>query len=76
MFKNKAISYLSNGFLTIGAAIGIYVMADIFIVSRNLPAGACPITDNRTLIIIDIVVLLTSLVLSFFEKKSTAGQKG
>ena len=70
--KHRVISYLSNGFLIVGVGIGIYVLADIFMAARNLPAGACPLTSNRTLIIIDIIVLLTSLALSFFEKKAPA----
>lgn len=70
--KNKALSYLSNSLLIVGVGIGIYVLANIFIVARSLPIGSSPITNNRALIIFDIIVLLTSLVLSFFEKKAPA----
>jgi hypothetical protein len=72
--KNKVFSYLSNGFLIIGTAIGIYVLADIFLLGRNLPAGACPITDNRPWLILAVIFLILSLALSFFEKKSPTGQ--
>jgi hypothetical protein len=72
--NGKRLTYLSNGLLIIGAALAVYIFVSIFLAYRSLPAGACPITDNRPLIIIDVVILLTSLVLSFFEKKTTAGR--
>ncbi len=75
IMKNRVIVYISNGLLIIGAVIGVYILADIFIATRSLPAGVCPITNKRPLIILDIVILLTSLALSFFEKKSSADRR-
>lgn len=70
--KHQVIVYLGNISMIIGAAIGIYVLADVFLLSRNLPAGACPITNNRPWLILAIVFLVISIGLGFFEKKPSA----
>ena len=73
--KKKLVLYLSNGALIIGAMIGIYVFADVYILKSRLPAGICPITSNRPLVYIAIVFCCISFILSFFEPKAKkAGQ--
>ena len=68
--KKKIISYLSYGTLTIGATMGIYVFADIYLIKSKLPSGVCPVTSNRPLLYIAIALCCTSFILSFFEPKA------
>ena len=68
--KNRIFSYLSNGFLIIGAAIGIYALADIYILKSRLPAGTCPVTSNKPLLYAALALCSISFVLSFFKKKA------
>lgn len=68
--KEKIISYISNGALIIGAIIGIYVFADVYILKSRLPSGVCPVTSNKPLMYIAIAFLGISLILSFFETKN------
>lgn len=65
--KQKILSYVGNGALLIGAAIGIYVLVDSYLVRRNLPAGTCPITDNKPWIYTAIIMCGISFILSFFD---------
>lgn len=67
--KVKILYYLSNGFLIIGAAIGIYVLVDIYILQSRLPDGVCPVISNRPLLYIAVTFCCISFVLSFFETK-------
>ena len=68
--KKKIISYLSYGTLTIGATMGIYVFADIYLIKSKLPSGVCPVTSNRPLLYIAIALCCISFILSFFEPKA------
>jgi hypothetical protein len=68
--KGKIISYISNGALIIGAIIGIYVFADVYILKSRLPSGVCPVTSNKPLMYIAITFLGISLILSFFGTKN------
>lgn len=68
--KKKIVSYLSNGALIIGAMIGIYVFADVYILKSRLPSGVCPVTSNRPLMYIAIALFCIPFILSFFEKKN------
>jgi Na+/H+ antiporter NhaA len=67
--KSKILSYLSYGALIIGAAIGVYIIADIYIVNSKLPTGVCPVTNNKLLIYTAIALCGVSFILSFFEPK-------
>lgn len=67
--KNRILSYLSNGFLILGAAIGIYALVDIFILKSRVTAGACPVTGNRPLLYVALALCSISFLLSFFERK-------
>lgn len=69
--KNKIISYSSYGFLLLGAALGIYVFVNIFISGSKLPAGVCPVTNNRPLIYTAIAFCCISFILTLFEGKNT-----
>jgi hypothetical protein len=69
--KKKILSYLSYGTLIIGAAIGIFALADIYLIKRKLPfSGICPVTSNRPLIYVAIALCCISFILSFFETKN------
>jgi hypothetical protein len=67
--KNRILKYLSNESLIIGAAIGIYALADRYILKSRLPAGACPVTNNKPLLYTAIALCGISFVLSLFEQK-------
>ncbi len=68
--KKKTLSYLSNGSLIIGAAIGVYAFADIYFLKSKLPSGICPVMSNRPLLYIAIALCCISFILSFFEPKA------
>ncbi len=68
--KKNLISYLSNGMLLIGVMIGVYAFAKIYLVKSNLPAGVCPVTANKSLMVAAIILCAASLALSFFEPKT------
>lgn len=70
MIKNKIISYLSYGSLIIGAGIGIYALIDIYLVRRKLPAGTCPVIDNKPIIYLALAFCAVAFILSFFEPKT------
>ncbi len=68
--KKKTLLYLSNGALIIGAVIGVYALTDIYLLKSRLPSGVCPITNDRPLLYIGIVLCCISFILSFFEHKA------
>ncbi|HEY5584782.1 MAG TPA: hypothetical protein VIK78_09860 [Ruminiclostridium sp.] len=68
--KKKLLSYFSYGTLIIGAAIGIYALADIYLIRSKLPSGVCPVMSNKPLIYVAIALCFISLILSFFEPRS------
>lgn len=68
--KKKLLSYLSYGSLIIGAAIGVYALADIYLIKSKLPTGICPVTSNKPLIYVAIALCCVSFILSFFEPKA------
>lgn len=67
--KEKIFSYLSNGSLIIGAVIGLYALIDIYLIKSKLPSDICPVTTNRPLLYIAIILCCISFILSFFEPK-------
>ena len=70
----KILSYLSYGTLIIGAAIGVYALADIYLLKSKLPSGICPVTSNRPLLYIAIALCCISFIVSFFETKAIKKQ--
>ena len=66
--KRKINSYISLGALILGAAIGCYALAKIWIIRAYLPAGTCPVTTNRPLLYIGIALCLVSFVFTLFDK--------
>lgn len=65
--KQKILTYVGNGALIVGAVIGLYVLVDSYLIRRNLPAGTCPITDNKPWIYTAIVLFGISFIVSFFD---------
>lgn len=63
------ITLIGNILLTLGAAIGLFVLAKTYLFTGNLPTGACPLTLNRPWLYTSIALLLLSLVISFFEPR-------
>ncbi len=67
--KKNAFTYLSSITLIIGGLLGGYALVDFIIQKSRLPEGACPLTDNRPIILTAIVFLLGSFVFSIFEQR-------
>lgn len=67
--KSKILSYLSYGALIAGAIIGGYAFVNIYVLNSGLPAGVCPVTNNRPLIYTAIALCGVSFILSLFEPK-------
>lgn len=74
--RQKILSYLSNGTLIAGAATGAYALVKIYLLKSRLPAGACPVTDNRPLMYTSIALCCISFVLSFFVNPRHPNKKG
>ncbi len=55
----------------VGTVLAIYALVATWLAQRNLPEGVCPIDDNRPLMILAAVLLVTSLVLSMIRPKKT-----
>jgi len=69
IMKKKIIPYLSYGSLIAGLIIGGYAFVKSYVLNSGLPAGVCPITNNRPLMYTAIVLCGVSYILSFFESK-------
>jgi len=67
MSKNKLISYLSSGLFIAGAATGIYALMEVYISRSRLPPGTCPVSENRVLLYIAMILNGISFILSIFE---------
>ncbi|HEX2946298.1 MAG TPA: hypothetical protein VHT96_10130 [Clostridia bacterium] len=76
MTKINIIKYNSNAFMFIGGALGIYALWNIYVQRGRLPAGVCPVNNNRPELYAAIVLCVASFILSFFEgKKDDKGSK-
>lgn len=53
----------------VGTILAIYALIATWLARRDLPEGVCPIDDNRPLMILAAVLLVTSLVLSMMRPK-------
>jgi len=51
----------------VGTVLAIYALVATWLAQRNLPEGVCPIDDNRPLMILAAVLLVSSLVLSLIR---------
>ncbi len=67
--KKNIFTYLSNITLITGAALGGYVLIDFMILKSRIPEGACPLTENKTIIYAAIAFLLMSFIFSVLEQK-------
>lgn len=72
--KKKILSNMGYGSLIIGAAIGAYALADIYLLKSKLPSGICPVTSNKPLLYIAIALCCISFILSFLEPKAEKKQ--
>ena len=68
--NKKLYSFISLLMLIAGAIIAVYVLLDIYFLSRNTPAGSCPFTTDRPLIYIALALCIGSFLFSCFEKKT------
>ncbi len=64
MKKQKLMSVISNILLAIGAALGALALYLSFSLRAGLPAGVCPIDNNRPLLYISVAILIASFVFS------------
>jgi preprotein translocase subunit SecG len=64
----RLISILCNVFFAATLVLSSYILINTLLIRQSLPPGACPIEDNRTLIIITIILASAVFILSFFER--------
>ncbi|MDV4151286.1 hypothetical protein R0131_10575 [Clostridium sp. AL.422] len=64
----KLITY-SNIVFIISVGIFIYGAYKIFTVRQLLPAGVCPIDNNRPILFIGIFFMVLSIIISYIEDK-------
>ena len=67
--SRKTISIIGNITFALTIILGAYILISTYLVRRSLPAGVCPIDNNRILLYITIGLGITTFVLSFFDKK-------
>lgn len=69
--KRKMKKYLSfsNMIFIIAIAIFAYGVYNIFIVRQMLPAGVCPIDNNRPILFLGVFFMLISIFVSYIEDK-------
>ncbi len=72
--KNKIVSLISNLSFIGGMGIGLYALISIFIQNYNLPNGACPIDNNRSLLYLSAVLCVISFITSFFDSKAKSSK--
>lgn len=65
--KQHLIKWIGNGFLILGAAVGAAALINTWQAAKTLPAGVCPYNSSRSWLYLSIVLILASLILSFFE---------
>lgn len=61
----KIINQLSNTFMVLGICLSGYGLYKVYTIRASLPAGVCPIDNNRPILFFAIGALLISLVLSY-----------
>jgi divalent metal cation (Fe/Co/Zn/Cd) transporter len=67
--KNKLILFLSNLTFIAGISISLYAFVSLYFANKKLPSGVCPIDQKRPLLYLAIILIIVSLILSFFEKR-------
>lgn len=60
LLRNK-LFLISNLLFYSGLLVGAYGLYTIYKLKLSLPEGVCPIEDNRKILIVSIVLLLTSI---------------
>ena len=67
--NKQLIRWISNGTLLAAALVGGVSLLNTLRLSRELPAGVCPVTSSRPWLYLALALSGVSLFLSFFEKK-------
>lgn len=73
--NKRILSYLSNGTLIIGAAIGIYTLIDIYFIKGRLVSGTCTVTSSRPQLFAAIILCGISFILSFLVPGKKQGRQ-
>ncbi len=64
----KAYKIINNIIYVIFIMTTLYAFIDIYLVKGKLPAGACPVENNRFLLYLAISLGVVSIVFSFLKK--------
>lgn len=71
----NTISKLSSVFFAAGGLLGVYALVRTWLLYRDLPAGVCPVDNNRPLLYIALGLLGVSILLDLLtgqkRKKAT-----
>lgn len=65
-----SLNKLSNFLFYLGVLLGIIGYYQIYKGRIMLPPGACPVDNNRVLIIISILILISSIMTSIIYEKN------
>ncbi len=79
MKQEKTVKIISNILFALGIALGVASLVKSYIDSANLPAGVCPIVQNRWLTAAALAVLIAALAFAFLtdhlkRKKRSKGE--
>lgn len=74
--KQSRIKKISDAIFLFAIVMSLYTFIVIRMSTANLPPNVCPVDKHHTEIYISIVLLILSVVLSFFEpKEKNHGEK-
>lgn len=65
----EKIKKISDYIFYLGVIVAGYGLYKSYIATRGLPAGACPIEDNRPKLYLAIGLLLVSFLMSFINER-------
>ncbi len=63
------IKKISDAVFIVAVTLSAYAMISAYIAKSKLPEGVCPINDRSELYQVSIGLLITALVLSFFDRR-------
>ena len=70
----KKIIKVSNILFAIAMVVSLYGFYKIYEVRKDLPMGACPIEDNRPILYLGILFMISSIIVSYIEDKKIEKQ--
>ena len=65
----KRVNKISDYLMYSGVIVGVYGLYKVIVSRIGLPEGVCPITDNRGVLYLGMILLISSVILSFISDR-------